>query len=275
MTRTLDTGTDELLAHIDGPLGIITINRPETRNAITDAILAGFAKVLPELALDPQVRVVVLTGAAKAFSSGGDVKGMYASYVDSAEGTPSLEDQVTWMRTRQNGSSLALHEFPKPVIAVMPGAAAGAGMSLALACDMRIAAERSKIVIAFTDLGTSGDFGGSWFLTHLIGTAKARELYYTGARLSSSEALELGIFNQVWPNDGFEDAALEWCRELASQPPIALRLMKENLNRAMVHDLASCLDAEATNMIRTMATEDHVEAAIAFVEKRPAVFRGV
>ena len=127
---------------------------------------------------------------------------------------------------------------------------------------------------AFANVGASGDFGGSWFLTQLVGTAKARELYFTSPRLSAAQALELGIVNQVMADDGFHDAALAWCRQLAERAPIALRYMKENLNRALHVDLATALDAEAPAMVRSMSTADHREAAAAFVEKRTPTFRG-
>jgi 2-(1,2-epoxy-1,2-dihydrophenyl)acetyl-CoA isomerase len=219
----------------------------------------------------------MITGNGGAFCAGGDVKGMNES---NQSGEPregrsgGLDDSVTRLREMQNGVSLAIHLLPKPVVAAIPGAAAGAGLSIALAADIRLAAERSIFVTAFTGIGASGDFGGSWFLTNLVGTAKARELYWMSPRLSAAEALELGMVNQVLPDDGFDEAALEWCHELASRAPIAQRLSKENLNRALTCDLAAALDAEASNMVRSMTTQDHIEAALAFVEKRPATFTG-
>jgi len=275
--RPIDTGTDDLLAHVDGHLGVITFNRPERRNALSDAMYEGFDRALPLLAADPDVRVLVVTGAGGAFCAGGDVKGMNESH---RTGTPragrggGFEDRVARLRHLQRSVSLALHEFPKPVVAVLPGAAAGAGMSIALAADLRIASERAVVVTAFANVGASGDFGGSWFLTQLVGSAKAKELYFTSPRLTAREAADLGIVNQVLADDGFEDAALDWCRRLAERAPIATRLMKENLNRAITADLATALDAEAPNMVRSMSTADHREAAAAFVEKRTPNFTG-
>jgi 2-(1,2-epoxy-1,2-dihydrophenyl)acetyl-CoA isomerase len=184
------------------------------------------------------------------------------------------EDQIAGLRRSQRAVSLALHQFPKPVVAVLPGAAAGAGLSIALAADLRVAAERALIVTAFANVGASGDFGGSWFLTHLVGTAKAKELYLTSPRLTAREAMAIGMVNAVLADDGFEESALDWCRRIAAGPPIAQQLMKENLNRAIVSDLATALDAEATGMVRSMSTADHREAAAAFVEKRSPVFTG-
>jgi 2-(1,2-epoxy-1,2-dihydrophenyl)acetyl-CoA isomerase len=277
MSSAIDTGTDDLLAEVDGHLGIVTFNRPDRRNALSDPMYGGFARALPTLAADPEVRVLVVTGAGGAFCAGGDVKGMNESH---RTGTPragrggSLEDQVANLRRSQRAVSLAIHDFPKPVVAVLPGAAAGAGLSIALAADIRLAAERAVLVTAFANVGASGDFGGSWFLTQLVGTAKAKELYFTSPRLTAREAMELGMVNQVLADDGFEDLALAWCRDLAARAPIATRLMKENLNRAVTVDLATALDAEAPNMIRSMSTADHREAAAAFVEKRSPVFTG-
>lgn len=277
MAREIDTGSDDLLARVEGNVGIITFNRPERRNALSNGIYTGFAKVLPVMATDPEVRVVMLTGNGGAFCAGGDVKGMNEANQSGGkrEGRAGgLDDRVTQLREMQNGVSLALHRLPKPVVAAIPGAAAGAGLSIALAADIRLAAERSIFVTAFTGIGASGDFGGSWFLTQLVGTAKAKELYWLSPRLSAADALGLGMVNHVLADDGFDEAALEWCHELASRAPIAQRLSKENLNRALTCDLASALDAEASNMVRSMTTKDHIEAALAFVEKRPAAFTG-
>ncbi len=277
MGRTIDTTTEDLLASIEGNVGVITFNRPERRNALSNGIYSGFAIALPEMAADPDVRVVMITGNGGAFCAGGDVKGMHEanSSGSSRAGQPaSHEDRIAFLRRRQREVSLALHEFPKPVVAALPGAAAGAGLSIALAADIRLAAERAIIVTAFANVGASGDFGGSWFLTQLVGTAKAKELYFTSPRLTSAEALELGIVNQVLPDDGFADAALGWCQTMAERAPIALRYMKENLNRALHTDLATALDAEAAAMVRSMGTADHKEAAAAFVEKRKPTFTG-
>ena len=277
MTRSIDTGTDDLLAHVDGNVGVITFNRPERRNALSGGMYTGFALALPAMALDPEVRVVMLTGAGGAFCAGGDVKGMNESHRTGVPrpGRPTnFDDSVAQLRNHQRAVSLTLHQFPKPVVAALPGAAAGAGLSIALAADIRLAAERAVLVTAFANVGASGDFGGSWFLTQLVGTAKAKELYFTSPRLTAAEARDLGIVNQVLADDGFDAAALAWCRALAERAPIATRLMKENLNRAITCDLATALDAEAPNMVRAMSTADHREAAAAFVEKRSPVFRG-
>ncbi|MEM8925877.1 MAG: enoyl-CoA hydratase-related protein [Actinomycetota bacterium] len=275
-SRQLDTGTDDLLGRIDGHVAVLTLNRPERRNALSEGIYTGFARALPELAADPEVRVLMLTGAGGAFCAGGDVKRMDERNKGLGEATdaPTTEERVADLRSRQRMVSLALHQFPQPVVAALPGAAAGAGLSIALAADLRVAAERAILVTAFTGIGASGDFGGSWFLTHLVGAAKAKELYFRSPRLAAAEAHRLGLVNEVFGDDDFEATALGYCHELAARPPIALRYVKENINRAATADLAEALDAEAPAMARTMSTRDHREAAAAFVEKRTPSFEG-
>ena len=170
--------------------------------------------------------------------------------------------------------SRLLHEIPKPTIAAIPGAAAGAGLSIALACDMRIAAEGAKFTTAFTKVGLSGDFGGSWFLTRLVGTAKARELYYLSDIILAEEAERIGIVNRVVSPEALADEARTLALRLANGPRVALGFMKRNLTLAETEPLGRALDQEALNHSRTAVTEDHREAAKAFVEKRAPVFKG-
>ena len=150
----------------------------------------------------------------------------------------------------------------------------GAGLSMALACDLRVAGESAKFATAFARVGYSGDFGGSWFLTQLVGTAKARELYYTAEIVDARQALALGIVNRVVADEKLDDETLTLARKLAQGPRVALRYMKRNMNAAETQTLAQCLDLEAMHHTRTGFTEDHKEAARAFVEKREPVFRG-
>ena len=167
-----------------------------------------------------------------------------------------------------------LHHLPKPVLAALPGAAAGAGFSLALSADLRIAAESAFVMTSFSRLGLSGDYGGTWFLTRLVGTAKARELYFTARRVEARECETLGIVNRVVPDDDLHEEAFAWARTIAAGPPIAHRFMKANLNRALEADLQTCLDYEADRMVRGAMTEDYREAVSAFAEKRTPEFRG-
>ena len=185
----------------------------------------------------------------------------------------SFDQKVTDLRARMEVSRY-LHEMPKPTLAVIPGAAAGAGLSIALACDLRIAADNAKLTTAFSKIGLSGDFGGSYFLQHLVGAAKARELYFTGRVVLADEALKMGMLNRVVPAAQLADAARAWAAELAALPTVALGYMKRNLNAGLRMSLADVLDIEAIHMMRTFETDDHKGAAAAFVEKRAPQFNG-
>ena len=171
-------------------------------------------------------------------------------------------------------ASRLLHEMPKPTIAMLNGVAAGAGLSLALACDLRIAGHSARMTTAFTKVGLSGDYGGTWFLTQLVGTARARELYFTSDVLEASRIEALGLANRVVPDEELERETMALAARLANGPSVALRYMKRNLNVAEHGDLAAGLDSEAFGMLRCRASEDHKEASQAFVEKRPPVFKG-
>jgi 2-(1,2-epoxy-1,2-dihydrophenyl)acetyl-CoA isomerase len=264
--------TQELLETVADGIATLTMNRPESRNALTREMLAALAEALPRLASDPAVRLVVLTGAGNAFCSGGDVK----SFARSAAGAPTtmgFDQKVTDLRARMDVTRW-LHEMPKPTLAVIPGPAAGAGLSLALACDMRIAADDAKLTTAFSKIGLSGDFGGSYFLAHLVGAAKAREMYFTAQVLSGAEAQRIGLVNRAVPAAQLADAARTWAAELAALPTVAVGYIKRNLNLGLRASLADVMDAEAIHMIRCFETEDHKGAAAAFVEKRAPRFAG-
>jgi 2-(1,2-epoxy-1,2-dihydrophenyl)acetyl-CoA isomerase len=262
------TMPQELLETVTDRVATLTLNRPDRLNALSTPILDGLLEALPRLAADPDVAVVILTGAGRGFCAGGDVKSM-------AEGTSllELENAVQRLRGRMEVSRL-LHEIPKPTIAMVNGPAAGAGLAMALACDLRIAAQSARFITAFAKVGFSGDFGGSYFLSKLIGTGKARELYYSGDQLDATQAVALGIANTVVPDAELLQATMALARRLALGPSVALGLMKQNFNAAESGTLSQLLDLEALNQVKTSRTEDHREAARAFVEKRPAVFKG-
>jgi 2-(1,2-epoxy-1,2-dihydrophenyl)acetyl-CoA isomerase len=267
--RSLATHTDDLLAHVEDDVAVDTLNRPERRNALSRALLDALADVLREVEADDEVGCVVLTGAGGAFSAGGDVK-------DMAAGSDELPFGALVERQRRNHHETAgrLHRMPKPTIAALPGPAAGAGLSLALACDLRYAADGAVLTTAFARVGLAGDYGGSWFLTQLVGPARARELYFFSDRLSAAEAKTLGLVNDVFAADTLQAEVLRRARRLADGPRLALRAMKDNLNRALTGTLEEALDLEATFHLHTATTDDHREAATAFVEKREPVFRG-
>jgi 2-(1,2-epoxy-1,2-dihydrophenyl)acetyl-CoA isomerase len=269
----IDTGTEDLLATLDEGVLTLTLNRPEARNAMSGAMTAALAAQLGAAELDRAVKCVVLTGAGKGFCAGGDVKGMAASG-DGTVGDNTIDGAIHRQRVNQRATAGKLFKMPKPTIAALPGAAAGAGLSLALACDLRIMASNAILTTAFARVGFSGDYGGTYFLTQLIGSAKARELYYLSDRVSAEEALRLGLANWVCEPEALAAKTREIALRLARGPTVAFRYMKENLNRAMGGDVDDCLDLEATHHVHCGQTQDHREATKAFVEKREPAFVG-
>jgi 2-(1,2-epoxy-1,2-dihydrophenyl)acetyl-CoA isomerase len=246
----------------------LTLDRPNRLNALSTPMIEGLLEALARLAEDAAVGAIVLTGAGRGFCAGGDVKSM----ADNPEQRPLVE-AVARLRGRMEVSRL-LHEIPKPTIAMVNGPAAGAGLALALACDLRIAAQSARLITAFANVGFSGDFGGSYFLSKLVGTGRARELYYTAAPLNAADALSLGIVNRVVPDADLVATTTLLAHKLARGPRIALALMKQNFNAAENCTLAQLLDLEARHQIETGRTQDHKEAARAFVEKRTPIFAG-
>lgn len=276
-TGIWDTGTGELLAELTEGVLTITLNRPAKRNALSDNLTPALRETLRIADTDSRVRCVLITGAGEAFCAGGDVSGMASAGSQNAGNRAppmSPDDRIRDLRDKQRNLTLRLHELSKPTIAALPGPAAGAGLSIALACDIRIAAERAFMTTAFANIGLSGDYGCSWFMTHLIGPALTRELFFTSRRVSSTEAKELGLVNEVVANEALAERSAAVARQIASGPPIALRYMKENLNRALTSNLATCLDMEADRMVRSAQTEDHRTAVKAFVGKSKSEFTG-
>lgn len=269
MSREVDTGTEQLLCSVEDHVAVVSFNRPEARNALGDIVTPALREVLLKLEADGDVRVIILTGVGKAFCAGGDVKGMGGGAPDER----SVDEKIRELQHRQQTLTLRLFEMPKPTIAALPGAAAGAGMSIALACDIRIGSSAAFYAPGFAAVGLSGDYGGSWHLTHLVGPARAKEIYFTGRRIQSAEALQLGLLNEVVEGDVMARAR-EMARQIASGPPLAIQYMKQNINRATQADFKTCLDWEADRLVRSAQTEDHKEAVRAFIEKRPPVFRG-
>ncbi|HYR72534.1 MAG TPA: enoyl-CoA hydratase [Candidatus Acidoferrum sp.] len=262
-------GTD-LLEQVKDGVAVLTLNRPDRLNAMSRPMLDSLLEALPRLAEDPEIGVVVLTGAGRGFCAGGDVKAMAEG---NELGGQTMEEKAQALRSRME-TSRWLHEMPKPTIAMMRGPAAGAGLSLAMACDMRIASDTIRLGTAFARVGYSGDFGGSYYLTQLVGTAKARELYFTADLLDAQQALGLGLVNRVVADARLEEETMALASRLARGPRVAYRYMKRNMNAAESASLKEMLDLEAWHHTRTGMTEDHREAARAFVEKREPQFKG-
>jgi 2-(1,2-epoxy-1,2-dihydrophenyl)acetyl-CoA isomerase len=269
----LDTGTEDLLADVDDGVAVLTMNRPDRRNAMSDAMMTAMERVLRDVEVDDAVGCVVLTGAGGAFCAGGDVKAMAERPAPAGQGQ-TLDATIHAQRLRQRATSGRLWQMPKPTIAAIGGPAAGAGLSLALACDLRYAVEGAVLTTAFARVAYSGDYGGTWFLTRLVGSAKARELYYFSERVPAADAVRLGIVNAVFPAADFEGEVMQRAQRLAQGPLLAYRYMKENLNRAVAGELGECMDVEATHHIHTGLTQDHRDAAQAFVERREPRFTG-
>jgi 2-(1,2-epoxy-1,2-dihydrophenyl)acetyl-CoA isomerase len=267
----IETGTQTCQAYVDDGVAVITLNRPAARNALSKPMLDALEATLEHAERTPDIRVVVVTGAGKAFCAGGDVKSMAAG--GASEFT--LDERIHLQRLSQRNTAGRMHLMPKPVIAALPGAAAGAGLSIALAADLRVMADTAFITTAFAKVGYSGDFGGSYFLSQLVGQGKAREMYFLSSRVDAAQCLELGIANRVVAAAELLEQTMTLARQLAAGPPIAYRYMKENFNRvAQGANVIECLDLEATHHVHTGLSQDHKNAAQAFVDKREPVFNG-
>lgn len=258
-----------VLEDLDDGLLTIVMNRADRRNALNAELCNLLVEALQRAARSSEVRAVLLTGAGGTFCVGGDVKAM--AQADAPD--PGMDERIRQLRARMEASRL-LHDMPKPTVAAIAGAAAGAGLALALACDLRVAGESAKITTAFGKVGLPGDFGGTYFMTRLIGSARARELYLTSPILGARQALELGLVTRVVADDQVDTAGTELARSLASGPTATFGHMKQSLNLAEHAALGDCLDSEAWRQIVCMTTADHREAATAFVEKRAPRFRG-
>jgi len=257
----------DLLETIEDGVAVLTLNRPERLNAFSQEMLAGLREALPRLSADASVGAIVITGAGRGFTAGGDVKNM------PNRAGQTFEQRVEGYRAMHVIPQL-MRSLPKVIIGMINGPAAGAGFGLALACDLRIAGRSARFATGFANVGYSGDFGGSWLLTRLVGTAKARELYYLGEMLDAEQAAALGMVNRVVDDAVLCDETMAWARRLADGPRVALGYMKRNLHAAETEPFGVVLDMEGIHQSRCSQTEDHREAVAAFAEKRKPRFRG-
>lgn len=259
----------------------ITINRPEVKNALDPQAQNGLVKAVVDAARHPEVRVVVVTGAGASFCTGADVRVFGAPDPDDAiaqqysehERWTSLEGRADRLR-QLSRMTLLLHKMGKPTIAKLRGPAAGMGFSIALACDFRIASDNAFLITSFANIGTSGDFGGSFFLTQLVGPSRAKEIYMFSDRVPAAECLSLGLVNKVVPDAELDAAVDAYAARLAAGPILAYRYMKDNVNAACSQTLEQVLDIESTGMMRSRLSDDCKEALIAFQEKRKPTFKG-
>jgi len=269
--RSIDTGTNELLCEVQGRVAIITLNRPEARNALSDHLTPALRTMIRVCGEDPSVGALLITGAGTAFCSGGDVKGMGAN-TNPAKAAMSPDERIADLQERQRLLTGALVAVRKPTIAALPGAAAGAGLAIAMACDIRIAAESAFLTTGYIRVALSGDYGIAWLLTRLVGTSRARELMFTGEKVEAKRAETIGLVNRVVPDVRLHDEAFALATSLAEGPAVALRYMKDNLDEALAFDFATARDHEAVRLIKSAGTADHREAVAAFIEKRKPVF---
>ncbi len=260
---------EDLQYDVTGNIATITLNREQTLNALTPAMRVSLLAAVTNAGEDDNIRAIVITGAGRGFCSGGDVKAMNEAR---KAGTGSgIDDKIDPIR---DAVVLAIRNAPKPVIAAVNGAAAGAGMNIALASDIRIAANTAKFGQTFSKRGLHPDWGGTYFLPRIVGTAKACELIWSGRMIAAAEALELGIVSELTEPEGLMPRVIELATSFAEGPPIAIRMAKRAIYKNLESDLKSALEFETYAQNTCSATEDAREGIAAFVEKRPPVFTG-
>lgn len=257
-----------VVSELRGAVYYITLNRPEVFNAFNDDMGAALLAALDE-AKDSSVRAVVIAGEGKAFCVGEDLRALSQDY--RAGRAPDLADIL---RRRYNPIVLAIQSLPKPVVAAVNGVAAGAGVSLALACDYRIISEEASLVLAFSKVGLVPDSGGTWFLARYLGVGRALELALTGDGVDAPRALELGLANQVAPAEEVLAVASEFATTLAEGPTLAFGKIKRLVWDAASAQLATQLEAESVSQAEAGSSADHLEGVNAFLEKRPPSFKG-
>ena len=255
------------LYEIRDNIAIITLNRPEVRNAFSKEMITLWNKFLREARSDEKVRVVVVTGLGDTFCSGGDIK-------DMAEGKLRSWDMKRFVWDGVHRIALTLEDLDKPVIAAVNGAAMGAGLDMALMCDIRICSDKARLAESYINMGVVPGDGGSYFLPRLVGSAKALELLLTGEVLSASQALALGIVNRVVPHERLMEETLVFSNIIASKPPLAVRMTKRAVYQGMNSTLRAHLDYISSQLALLTETRDHIEAARAFLEKRKPDFQG-
>jgi 2-(1,2-epoxy-1,2-dihydrophenyl)acetyl-CoA isomerase len=262
------TPSPVVLESREGAVATITLNRPDRLNALNVELGSALLTALQNAAADPAVRVIVLTGAGRAFCAGGDVNMLRDARIRNA--APELAELVGAGKE----IVLTIADAPKPVLACVNGPAAGGGMNLALACDLRIASESAVFAQSFAKLGLYPDFGGTWTLPRLAGPARAAELFYTGDLINARDAEQIGIVDHVVLQDRLVEETRILAGRLAAAPPIAARAVKRLLFGSSREELARALDAEIDQQIKCFQSEDCLEGLNAFFEKRPPRFRG-
>ena len=258
-----------ILTSVHERVGTLTLNRPDRLNALSPDLIAKSIETLTRWSEDPDVAVIVVTGAGRAFCAGGDVGAMSREN----EAPRSLEQRIDWLRRAQQLSAL-LYEMPKVTIASINGYAMGAGLGICLSCDLRIASDQAKFGTAYSKVGFGGDFGTTWLLTRYLGAPKAKELLFTADLFDAADALRWGLVNRVTPADALVSETRAFAARLAAGPLVSYRYMKANVNLSTTADFRTMLDREAETHLRCGETRDHREGVQAFLEKRAAKFQG-
>ena len=257
----------DILTEVRERVATLTLNRPDKLNALGPDLLTASIAVLKQWSRDPEIGAIVVTGAGRAFCAGGDVSAM-----GKADDAP-LEQRVDRLRDAQELSWL-LYNSPKVTIAAVNGHAVGAGLGIALACDLRIASSGAKFGAAYAKVGFGGDFGTTWLLTHYSGAPKAKELFFLSENIDAAEAHRIGLVNRVVEPEKLAGEVAETAARIAHGPLTSFRYMKANVNLAATVDFRTMLDREAETHLRCGMTADHREGVAAFLEKRPAKFTG-
>lgn len=267
------TADEAILSETRNGVGWLTLNRPDRLNALTGEMTARLADLVQEMGDDDGVRCVVLTGAGRAFCAGADMGGM-SSRASGAAPERSAEQARRGFKHTQR-LILGLNSIEKPVIAMVNGDAVGAGFDIACACDLRVASDTARFMVAFTRIGLVPGWGGTWLMPRLIGIPKALELLYTGDFFSAEDALRCNFVNAVHPADALRDATTALAERIAAGPPISMRLNKLQVFRGLEMSLESALKFNAVTETITLGSEDHREGVSAFREKRPARYAGL
>lgn len=257
----------DLIYRTEGNIASIVLNRPEEKNAFSNAMIDLWQEALEAARADSSVRVVILTGNGDTFCSGGNIR-------DMADGKLVSWDMKNFLWEGVHRIVLAMEDLDKPVIAAINGAAMGAGLDMALMCDMRLCSDRARLCESYILMGLVPGDGGAFFLPRLVGVAKAMELLLTGEVIDPQEALRIGLVNRVVPHESLLEQATKLALKIASQPPQAVRMMKRAVHQSLTSPLRAHLDYISSQLSLLSETEDHREAARSFLEKRKPVFTG-
>jgi enoyl-CoA hydratase/carnithine racemase len=258
---------EHILYNIEGNVALITLNRPKAKNAFSPAMIRLWREFLEMAKADDAVRVIVVTGKGDTFCSGGDIREM-------AEGKLRSWDMKRYLWDGVHRIVLTLEDLDKPVIAAINGAAMGAGLDMAIMCDLRVCSDKARLAESYIALGLVPGDGGAYFLPRLVGTSKALEMLLTGDVITADEALQLGIVNRVVPHESLMEETMKLAEKIASRPPLAVRMMKRAVYQAQTSTLRAHLDYISSQLSLLSETQDHAEAATAFLEKRKPVFKG-